>query len=605
MRSSTLPLVASLLVASVALSTALAASPTATATSSVAASPVVAAPSAVPAPPAVAASPTVATGATILASTTPGTVEPIGPNGSTTSPQFVAAYPNPATDDDAGEFVVLRFPEPTDLGEYELTDGTTTSELPNRTASGRVAFSADPDVAANRTDAAVLPVADGLSLANGGETVRFVAAPNASSVNSANATMSYADAPEGERWHYTETGWTWTPLGASDFAVASVPDATARTFVLPDSPGIPLETLRKADDRILLGGYTFASPRVAEALLAAEARGVDVRLLLEGGPVGGIPRREATLLDRLTRAGIEVRMVGGPLARHDYHHPKYAVADDRALVLTENWKPSGTGGHGSRGWGVVVADERMADRLAAVFEDDAETRNTVPWREFRKGRTFEPATPANETFPRTFEAKSVEVSSADLLVAPDNAESGVIALLDAADSSIRIQQAGIGTTRQPFLRAAVRAARRGVDVKILLSSAWYSEEANRRIVEWVNERAKREGLPLEARLAKPRGRYEKIHAKGVVVDGEAAVVGSLNWNNHSARENREVAVVLRGEEAASFYADSFDADWKASASDGGGGAKRLPVGLLVAVALGAAGALLLARREVVFEKLES
>lgn len=520
----------------------------------------------------------------------------------TSTPQFVAAYPNPATDDDAGEFVVVSFPTRTTLSEYRLSDGETTAKLPNRTVSGRVAFSADPVIAANRTNATVVAVESGFSLANGGDTVRFVTRPNATSVNPANASLTFPDAPEGERWHRTETGWTWTPLGASDFQVASVEDTKVRTFVLPDSPEVPLETIQNANDRILLGGYTFATPRIADALLAAEKRGVDVRLLLEGGPVGGIPRREANLLDRLTKAGVEVRMVGGPLARYSYHHPKYAVADDRALVMTENWKPAGTGGHGSRGWGVVVEDGQMADRLATVFEDDAEQRNTVAWPEFRKQRSFEPASPANASFPKTFDAKSATVESADLLLAPDNAETGVVSLIDSADESVRIQQAGIGNVRQPFLRAAVSAARRGVDVKILLSSAWYSEKDNRRIVEWVNQRAEKKDLPLEARLSNPKGRYEKIHAKGVVVDNESAVVGSLNWNNHSARENREVVVVLHGEQATGFYANSFDSDWRASASDGNGAsAKRLPVGLLGAVALGAIGALLLAKREVVFE----
>ena len=81
------------------------------------------------------------------------------------------------------------------------------------------------------------------------------------------------------------------------------------------------------------------------------------------------------------------------------------------------------------------------------------------------------------------------------------------------------------------------------------------------------------------------------------------MVGSLNWNNHSARENREVAVILRGEETGGYYAETFDADWKASAGgSGNGGPNRVPVGLLAAVALGALVAIGVAKREVVFEK---
>ena len=540
-----------------------------------------------------------------------------------TAPTIVAVYPDPVTDGDAGEFVVAAVPPETNLSGYRLADGETTARFPNETVSGRVALSPDPDVASNRTDVRVLGLDGGLSLSNAGETVRLVGPVEAGNGNrSPVSSVTYPEATEGERWHRVERrnrdepakrgervgraerdGWRWTPLGATDFEVASVGPAIARTFVLPDAPGVPLKTLQSADERILLAGYTFASPRIADALVAATRRGVAVRVLVEGGPVGGITRGQSRLLDDLARAGVAVRVVDGPLARYDYHHPKYAVADDRALVLTENWKPSGTGGRASRGWGVVLNSDAAADHLTAVFDADAGWRDAKPWREFRRGRTFESAEPADESYPAEFDPERVRVESGDVVVAPDNAEASVVSLLDSADESIRVQQVAVGSRDQPFLRAAVDAARRGVEVRVLLSSAWYVEEDNRALVEWLNERAKTEELPLTARLADPRGRYEKIHAKGVVVDGEAAVVGSLNWNNNSARENREVAVVLRGADAAGYYGDVFDADWKASgARSGTDGIGTLPVGLLAGVAVGALAAILLAKREVRFEK---
>jgi hypothetical protein len=58
---------------------------------------------------------------------------------------------------------------------------------------------------------------------------------------------------------------------------------------------------------------------------------VTVRVLVEGGPVGGVSRRSAGLLDRFTEAGVEVRVVSGPHARYQFHHAKYAVVGDRAL----------------------------------------------------------------------------------------------------------------------------------------------------------------------------------------------------------------------------------------------------------------------------------
>jgi phosphatidylserine/phosphatidylglycerophosphate/cardiolipin synthase-like enzyme len=494
--------------------------------------------------------------------------------------------------------VVVRFPAETDLSDWSLADGEATVALPNETVSGRVAFSPEPGVARNRTDVRVLGLAADLALANGGETVRLNRSGRVAD------RTAYTDAPEGERWHRRSEGnWQWTPLGATDFEVARTGPTTARAFVLPDAPEVPLDFLRSADRRILLAGYTFTSARVADVLAAAAQRGVEVRVLVDDAPVGGILRREAKLLDSLAARGVEVRVLGGPLARYRFHHAKYAVADDRALVLTENWKPSGTGGRGNRGWGVVVHDRGTADHLATVFEADAEWRDAIPWSEFRRGKSFETEPPANGSYPSKVAQKYVNVSKTNVLVAPDNAENSLVNLLDSANRSVRVQQVAIDSRRNPLLRATLRAARRGVEVRILLSNAWYVEEDNRALVEWLNDVAEEEGLPLEARLANPRGRYEKIHSKGVVVDGEAAVVGSLNWNNNSARENREVAVVLRGEEVGGYYAEVFDSDWKASAGGGRrvGDGSHLPVGLLGAVAVGSVAAILFAKREVVFE----
>ena len=142
---------------------------------------------------------------------------------------------------------------------------------------------------------------------------------------------------------------------------------------------------------------------------------------------------------------------------------------------------------------------------------------------------------------------------------------------------------------QRFLRAVVRAARRGVDVRVLLSSAWYVREENARLVDHLRERADSEGLPIEAKLADPRGRYEKIHAKGMVVDGDQVLLGSLNWNGESVRENREVLLLLEGEDVGTYYEEAFDADW-------GSESPSLPLGGAAAVAGVVALAVLVLRR---------
>ena len=48
---------------------------------------------------------------------------------------------------------------------------------------------------------------------------------------------------------------------------------------------------------------------IGESLIAAHARGVDVKILVEGGPVGGISQEENMVIRNLSKNGIPVNMM--------------------------------------------------------------------------------------------------------------------------------------------------------------------------------------------------------------------------------------------------------------------------------------------------------
>jgi len=498
-------------------------------------------------------------------------------------PTVRAIYPDPVAGGDRGEFVVLELPENTTLGRYTLTDGDTSVALPNRTVGGRVALSADPATVRNLTDRRVVGLDSAPALANGGDTVALTRAGRTV------ARVRYDDTEEGELGVVTGSTVRWRPLGATDRPVVSGRAGEVRAFTLPDSPEAPLAPVQNATERVYLAGYTLSSSRVADALVAAERRGARVRVLLEGEPVGGRTRTEARTLDRLRRTGVEVRVLAGPRARYRYHHAKYAVADERAVVMTENWKPAGTGGASSRGWGVATSQPRVVEGLAETFRADAGWRDAVDWREFRRGRSFQRGDPANGSYPSRFDATTVPVERTELLVTPDNAEGRLVGTIDGAADSVDVVQPSVGGWDEPLLRALRRAAKRGVEVRLLLSSAWYVREENRETVERFRSWADRTGAPLTARLADPGDRYAKIHAKGAIVDGDRVVLGSLNWNEQAASVNREVVLLLHGTAVADYYASVFAADWS-------GGREPVPLGLLAAVVGALVVAALAARR---------
>lgn len=498
---------------------------------------------------------------------------------------LVAAYPNPVADGDPGEYVVVRFPVATNATGWTLSDGNTVARLPNRTLEGTVVLSTTPHAAHGHIDRPVVRLEGRLLLADGGD--RLVLRRDGAEVDAAR----YRNAPESRVRDFA--AGEWRPVGATDLDPVRTGGAEASAFVLPDAADRTAETLRSADDRLLLAGYTLTSERVTEALLAAHRDGADVRVLLEGSPVGGVTRRQARLLDRLADAGVEVRLLGGPHRRYRQHHPKYAVVDHRALVLTENFKPAGTGGMSSRGWGVVLHDDAAAGALAELHAADRGWRAATPWPRYREGRDFADADPALGDVEAHHDPARLEYGSATVLAAPDNAETALEARLDGADDRILLQQVEVGGRENRLLRAVLRAADRGVRVRIHLSDAWYVESDNAALADWLNRRADAGGWDLEARVddaGRGGAGYEKVHTKGVVVD-DSVVLGSLNWANAAGRENREVLVALDGEAVAGYYADVFASDWSA-----GGTEPSLPVGLLGGVAVAVSGGLLVARK---------
>ncbi|MDZ5810460.1 phospholipase D-like domain-containing protein [Halorubrum sp. AD140] len=512
-----------------------------------------------------------------------------------TEPRILELFPNPTAAENRGEYLVVRLPE---RGNWSLSDGYYEAEIPSN-ASGVVALSMDPTNATLLLDDEnAVPGSGGVGepelraldgyfpLSDSGDRVEL--RRNGTAV----AVVDYDRAPEGHRWR---ADWNeWRPRGYDPRRATDTENATVTPFVLPDSPGMPVEPLRAADDRLLLAGYTLGSERVADLLVAAADRGVEVRVLVEGSPVGGFSSRSARLLDRVAAAGVEVRVLDGDPERFRFHHAKYAVADDRGVVLTENWQRSGSGGRTNRGWGVVTngsagdetASETTADDLAALFRADAAAPDARSWEAFRADAEFHGSGTANGTYPTRFGPPEPTAANVTLLTAPDNADDRIVARIDAADERALAVVPRTGGPDNRIVRALRRAAERGVDVHLLLSGAWYDREENRALAETLSNES------IDVAVSEPRGRYGKVHAKGLVVD-DTAVVGSLNWNEGAATENREVLLAVESEPVADFYALAYAADWR-------GGGVHLPIGLLggLAVALGAAG--LVARREVSF-----
>jgi cardiolipin synthase len=371
--------------------------------------------------------------------------------------------------------------------------------------------------------------------------------------------------------------WLLLPFGASYHEAARFQCAgTLTAFVSPDCSCAVLEgEIANASSSLLINLYEFDNLFLMECVEAALARGVEVQLLLEGTPVGGVTAEERFIAARLAAAGGSVRFYQGPYI----NHAKYAVIDNRTLILTtENWGWTGVPvntSFGNRGWGVVIRDQAVANYFTTIFSEDfypskaitVEERST--WLQLMMNRT-EP----EGAYVPAFEPRTVRGSFAVLpFLAPDTALSSetIVGAIQGAQGRVFVEQFSVGSSwgevPNPFLEALIDAARRGCEVKLLLDSNDYNLETlndNDEVIRRLERLAREEQLNLEARLADLDALgLTKIHAKGLVVDGTLVMISSLNWNANSVY-NREAGVIVERSELGAYYDDVFQHDWQAS-----------------------------------------
>lgn len=504
--------------------------------------------------------------------------------------QIVAFCPDTYLSGEPDEYFVLEGAG--SLGGVEVTDGEGSVRFPGGSAmNGRVVVAREaagyrrvhgslPDYEVVDTDAAVPDMRrrgdfrlanaqDSLTLLVGGAAVQEVAWPG--------------DVKAGQGRVHTLVDGRWDPrpffIGQSDFAPRTFENVTVTLFVSPDcSYAVLSEAVTSARERIDVNVYEFTHPGIAEMLAGAADRGVDVSVLIEGGPVGGIGPEGKGVARMLAGHGVPVMMMetaGDAHARYRFDHAKYMVVDGAGvLVLSENFKESGVpeaGERGNRGWGAWVEDTGVAGYFAAVYQADSTGGDIVP-----APQGGDLAETGGGDYEVRFSPETVHGARVTPVLAPDTSDL-VRQMIAGAEERVLIEQAYItnstGGGPNRYLAEALNASRRGVSVQVLLDSAWFNVEGeadNDEMAAWINDYARREGLPVEARcIDLAAADLEKVHTKGVVVDNRSVLVSSINWNDNSPDFNREAGVIIEHPAAAAYFARTFAADWDAGTRGGG------------------------------------
>ncbi|HYL80213.1 MAG TPA: phospholipase D-like domain-containing protein [Candidatus Acidoferrum sp.] len=120
-----------------------------------------------------------------------------------------------------------------------------------------------------------------------------------------------------------------------------------------------LRAIEASQQTIDIAVYSFTASELAEALYAAKARGVHVRILVDREMA-----EEGVVIRAIRRKGLEVRSLGVP--QQSLMHNKFAVFDDR-LVATGSYNWTNSAEHANYENLVVLDDPEVIGRFQREF----------------------------------------------------------------------------------------------------------------------------------------------------------------------------------------------------------------------------------------------
>ncbi len=352
--------------------------------------------------------------------------------------------------------------------------------------------------------------------------------------------------------------WAVVPPGRSSFQ-PETSEAVVEPFSCPENALARLvREIDLATSSIQVSVYELSSSHIVDSLSKKSESGVDVDILIEGQPVSGLSNSSIAAAQILSDKGCDVRMIktNDSYRRYDFLHCKYLLIDGRrSVVLSENL---GKGLSSNRGWGVVVDSQKLTGYLQRMFLEDFrstsfDVRSVGLLDDHRQD--FHP----NSSIPGLGDLLAFR-ANISVVVSPDNSYSEISKMISSARSFICIEQLEFDARwiENGLMEGAIEAAKRGVQVRMLLDSTW-SSDVQETVAE-LNSLAAAQSLDLVARCTSPHQDFEIMHNKGLIVD-ECCLISSINWVNSALYDNREVGLIIDSKEVTAFFRALFSSDW--------------------------------------------
>lgn len=267
-------------------------------------------------------------------------------------------------------------------------------------------------------------------------------------------------------------------------------------FVLPDDGfDMLLAPLRVAQHTIELYVFTLTNTAMIAALGAAVARGVTVRAVVEPRP-GGDETEGAASRTALQQVGVQVRPAPPYYAR--LHAKSFVVDETQALVGSANFREEW---QHTRDYGLLTTNPEIIRGLCTAFGAD--------WA----------AQPDASPPP------------APLVLSPVNSRAVLAGLMAEAQHTLLLQEEQI--TDPAMITMLAARSRAGVQVQIVTNP-----DQPRNAGPLADLRAQAPGV--EVRYST----HLALHAKLLIADAQALLVGSVNLTPESLDARREMSVLV-------------------------------------------------------------
>ena len=292
--------------------------------------------------------------------------------------------------------------------------------------------------------------------------------------------------------------------------------------------GILIEKINASQSSIHIVSFEFNLTRVAEALIAAHQRGVDVRWVTDDE--SGLEADEepgAGQFAMLTDAGIEVRAD----TRSALMHNKFWLFDGQtAWTGSTNITESGIFQQNNN---VIVI---QSPDVVAIYERE--------FQEMWDGQ-FGPKSPS------TADKQSVVVNGMPIQIffsPEDKVLDRIIPIVSNAQSNIRFL--AFSFTDYPLAEAMIIRAAAGVDVAGVYEKVGSeTESAELRTFYCANVPVRQDGNP----------RF--LHDKLIIVDNRIVITGSFNFSSNATENNDENVMIVDNAEIANLYMQEFGRIW--------------------------------------------